>query len=140
MKSALYIITLLLASVTALTCSNPLKESQPEKTKVRILVDDNLAPGRWVFYWDGKNENGDLQAPGKYLYAMETKDFDEVSYMTAEAGGKENTNNEEHYEAGTWFNYDLEESYPEPFKIRDGVNIPFLVKETARIKITIFKD
>lgn len=140
MKNVLYITMLLLAGVTALTCSNPLKESQPEKTKIRLLVDDNLGPGRWVFYWDGKNDNGELQAPGKYLYAMETKDYDQVSYMTAEDGGKENANNEEHFEAGIWFDYELQDSYPEPFKIRAGVNIPFLVKETARIKITIFKD
>jgi hypothetical protein len=127
-------------SIATMQCSNPAKD-EPQKERVRLLVDDTFEDtGRYVFYWDGKDDNQKYVAPGKYIYAMQTKDYDSWDYITVNAGGKQGKNNEEHFEAGFWNNFELEDAYPNPFELQAGANIPFLVSEPARIKIIIYKD
>ncbi len=136
-----YIFILLALTGSFIFCSNPLEESETQKEKIRLLVDQTFTEsGRYVYYWDGKDDDGKYVEPGKYLYAMETKNYDQINYMIAEIGGKTGSNNEEHWEPGYWNSFVLEDAYPDPFYIESGVNIPFLVSTSARIKITIYKD
>jgi hypothetical protein len=128
-------ITLLIA----LSC-NPFKEEK-KKELVKVLVNDYLGEtGRYVVYWDGKDKNGKYIFAGKYIYLLEVKDFQDQDFMTAEEGGRPGANNQEHFETGIWSNFELEPASPNPFKIKDGVNIPFLVSQPATVKISIFKD
>jgi len=133
-------IIIIVASFGILRCSNP-ADKEKERIVIRILVDDYLEDtGRYVFYWDGKDKNRKYITPGKYIYAIQTKTFQDFDYFTAEAGGKEGENNEEHLEPGFWNDFELEKAYPDPFKIMSGVNIPFLLSEPAKVKITIYQE
>jgi flagellar hook assembly protein FlgD len=40
--------------------------------KVRTLVNDVQAPGRWTVEWNGRNELGATVASGMYFYRLET--------------------------------------------------------------------
>jgi len=123
-----------------LFCSNPAKEDS-KKQRVRLLVDDVFdETGRYTFYWDGKDDNKKYVEPGRYIYAMQTKEYDSWEYITVKAGGKTGVNNEEHFEPGFWNSFELEAAYPNPFELQSGANIPFLVSETARVKIIIYKE
>ncbi len=133
-------IIILVTGSGLINCSNP-TEKEKKKIVIRTLVDDYLEEtGRYVFYWDGKDKNGKYIKAGKYIYAIQTKTFEDFDYFSAVDGGKAGENNEEHYEPGFWNNYELEKAYPDPFKIISGVNIPFLVSEPARVKIIIYQN
>ncbi len=140
------VTSLLLVAVAAASflfwtsCKNPFKEEK-KKELVRVLVNDYLVDvGRYIYYWDGKDKNGKYITPGRYIYLMEVRDFQDQDYVTAQAGGKIGANNQEHFETGFWNSFQLEPAYPNPFKIQEGVNIPFLVSKPATVKISIFKD
>lgn len=123
-----------------LCCSSPTKEEN-KKQRVRLLVDDVFEEtGRYVFYWDGKDDNKKYVKPGRYIYAMQTKEYDSWEYVTVNTGGKTGANNEEHFEPGFWHSFELEEAFPNPFELEAGTNIPFLVSEKARVKILIYKE
>ena len=137
-------ILILVATVAAylfgVSCKNPFKDEK-KKELVRVLMNDYLVDvGRYIYYWDGKDKNGKYITPGRYIYLMEVKDFQDQDYVTAQAGGKIGANNQEHFETGFWNSFQIEPAYPNPFKIQEGVNIPFLVSRPATVKISIFKD
>jgi len=41
---------------------------------VKILIDQNLLPGQYTFYWDGKNQQGQEAAAGIYFYRLKAID------------------------------------------------------------------
>jgi len=133
---------LLLAAMLSLQCKNPFKSEEAQKQRILILVNNEYLAetGRYVAYWDGKNSNGQYIVAGKYIVLMEAKNFNDQTFVTAEEGGKTGGNNHQHLEPGFWSHYELEAPYPNPFKIQSGVNIPFLVPQAGRVKISIYKD
>ncbi len=137
LKTALFVA---LSAFFSLTCENPLKEEK-KKEPVRILVEDYLdGAGKYIFFWDGKNTEGKFVSPGKYIYALEIKDWQDQDYVEALAGGKIGQNNEAHFEAFI-SNYDeLLRAYPDPFQVQSGVNIPVVLKAPAFIELSIYKD
>ncbi len=125
-----------------LSCKNPFKSEEPKKQRIIILMNNEYLsePGRYVAYWNGKDDKGAYIKAGKYIVLMEAKDFSDQTTMTAVEGGKPDDNNNQHIEPGFWTRYELEKPFPDPFHILSGVNIPFLAPDAGRVKITIFKD
>jgi hypothetical protein len=125
-----------------LSCKNPFKSEEPKKQRIIILMNNEYLaePGRYVAYWNGKDEKGNYIKTGNYIILIEAKDFSDQTTITALEGGKPDDNNNQHIEPGYWTRYELEKPYPNPFHILSGVNIPFLVPDAGRVKITIFKD
>jgi len=125
-----------------LSCKNPFKSEEPKKQRIIILMNNEYLaePGRYVAYWNGKDDKGAFIKAGKYIVLMEAKDFSDQTTMTAVEGGKPDDNNNQHIEPGFWTRYELEKPFPDPFHILSGVNIPFLAPDAGRVKITIFKD
>jgi hypothetical protein len=137
-----YIISLFLffAAFTTLNCDNPFKEDK-KKEEIRILLDEYLSEtGRYIMFWDGKDKNGKFVSPGKYIYLLEWRGNQDQAFVNVETGGKLEENNEGHFQPGTWMYTELQAAYPDPFKVRAGTNIPFLLSGPVHVKITIFKD
>lgn len=133
-------ILLTILFLSCLNCKNPFKEEK-KKQEIIILVDDYLIEsGRYILFWDGKDKNKKYIEPGKYIVFLEIKDWQDQEFITAETGGKVGKNNKSRFEPGFWYSPDLEEPFPNPFQIKSGVNIPVLISEPSRVKLTIFKD
>ncbi len=133
------LILLILTGLLCLFCKNPFKEER-KKERIIILVDDYLGEtGRYIFYWEGKNDKKQYIEPGEYIVLLEIKNWQDQTIVTAQKGGKEGANNESRFEPGYWMYHDLEDPYPDPFKIKDGVNIPVLISEPARIILSVYK-
>ncbi len=116
-------------------CSNPVSHE-----KVILLIDEYLSEsGRYVFYWNGMDENKKYVDPGDYIVLFEIKDWQQQETITAVKGGVPNENNQSHFEPGFWQYNELEAPYPNPFKVQSGVNIPILLARPARVKIAIYK-
>jgi hypothetical protein len=43
--------------------------------RVRTIVDEVLDPGSHVRWWDGRDEQGVVTAPGVYFYRLQTPEF-----------------------------------------------------------------
>ncbi len=122
-------------------CSNPFKSDEKKELVIHLIDDVMEFTGRWVFYWDGKDEKGRYIEPGKYIVVLTIKDWQDQLYVSADPGGKPDANYEQHFEPGFWANDELELPHPDPFQIQAGVNIPILIaRAPARVKIDIYKD
>ncbi len=133
---------LLLLSLLSLQCKNPFKDDEPEKERVLILVNNEYFTdtGRYVLFWNGKNEDSSFVSAGKYIILMEAKNFNDQISVTAQEGGKNGSNNKAHVELGYYSRYELESVDPNPFKVQSGVNISIIIPQVGRVKITIYKD
>ena len=136
----LFIQVLLLFSA----CKNPLEEKKI-KEPVRDVYYTQAPIGRHVYFWDGKDEDGKFITPGKYIIVMEVKSFQDQQTVVALEGGKPEANdNGDLYFNEIYSDYELLVPAPDPFKIKEGVNITFLVGNpegsTASVKLSIFKD
>lgn len=138
-RNRIYLLTALCLLLT-ISCENPLKEDKKKELVITFIDDYFLDTGRYVFFWDGKDENRKYVRPGRYIVLLEIKDQQDQEYITAEEGGKAETNDQSHFEPGYWIDHDLEEPYPEPFRVQSGINIPVLIAEPTRAKISIYKD
>jgi len=133
------LITIILLGFHFLFCENPFKEER-KKERINILVDDYLLEtGRYIFYWEGKNDKKEYIEPGEYIILLEIKNWQDQTIITAQKGGKESANDESRFEPGYWLYHDLEDPFPDPFRIKAGVNIPVLISEPARIKLSVYK-
>ncbi len=142
MKKTYFYLPAILVFLLFISCENPFKEDT-KKELVRKLVHDYFGTddmGKWTFFWDGKNEKGKYIGPGKYIYVLEIKRFSDQDFVVAEEGGKNESNDQRRFEPGFWHDYELGRAFPDPFKIRDGVNIPVLLSEPATVKLSIYKD
>ena len=140
MKKNLLII--LFAGIAFLTmqCENPLKE-EDKKERVITLVDSYFAEsGRWIFYWDGRNKDGEYVELGDYIVFLDTRDISDQETITAIKGGKEDENNQARFEIGYWLSNDLEKPFPDPFRVKSGINIPVILSGEAHVKIIIYKQ
>ncbi|MBN1999531.1 hypothetical protein JW935_18400 [candidate division KSB1 bacterium] len=110
---------------------------------IRKLIYDYFSEddlGKWIFFWDGKNDKGNYIEPGKYIYVLEIGRFSDQDFVLAEDGGKNESNNQGHFEPGFWNDFELGRAFPDPFKIRDGVNIPVFLSEAGTVRLTIYQD
>ncbi len=139
-KNYIRIIGLFFIGLFLFACENPLKEEQ-KKERVLIFADDYLAEtGRYVLYWDGKNEQRKYVEPGRYIVLLEIKDWQDQEYIVAEPGGKPQENNRARFEPGYWLSNDLETPFPDTFRVESGTNIPIVLSAPNRVKISIYKD
>lgn len=123
-----------------LSCKNPFKD-EPKKELVIILFDEYVPEtGKIYYYWDGKDKSGKYIKPGKYIYVMEAKTWQDQDFVMAQEGGKPDENNRARFEPGSWLYFELGTAEPNPFKILSGVTIPFTISTPSRVKISIYKD
>jgi hypothetical protein len=139
-KKIVFSLFLLVLSLGSMSCKNPLKEEK-KKELIRVLIHDYFdETGKWIFFWDGKDKNDKYINPGKYIYLLEIRDFQDQDFVTAIEGGKDELNDERRFEPGFWTYTELGEAYPDPFEIRSGVNIPVFLSQPATLKLSIYKD
>ena len=68
-------------TVLLLRCSDP--ASANKETLVRTLQTlPNIAAGEYTYYWDGKNDNGDIVPAGVYLIRLITENHCELRKAT----------------------------------------------------------
>jgi hypothetical protein len=136
-KSGWWIVLVwLIGFLFALTCNNPVSLD-----KMIILIDDYFIDGgRYVFYWNGLDDNKKLVAPGDYIVVFEIKDWQEQETVTAIKGGTANENNQARFEPSFWQYNELQPPFPNPFKVQSGVNISILLIGPSRVKITVYKS
>ncbi len=131
---------ILLVFVALLQCSNPLKDEK-RKELVLVFIDDYLVDtGRYVFYWNGKGDDNEYVLPGKYIILLEIKSWQDQECVDIKDGGKAGENDKSRFEPGYWLDNDLQEPFPNPFRVKSGVNIPILLSAPSRVKISIYKD
>jgi flagellar hook assembly protein FlgD len=46
-----------------------------------VLKDDEMAPGRYVATWDGRNQAGEGVSSGVYFYSMEAEKYKATKKM-----------------------------------------------------------
>jgi len=134
----LFFLSLFLAAL--LSCKNPLKDEKKKELVIEKIF--YSAPmGRHIYYWDGKDKNEKYVSPGKYIVVMEVKQFQDQDTFVAQPDGKTRKNDDGvYYYNEIWNDYELLHPEPDPFKIKEGVRISFLVSEPANVKISIFKN
>jgi len=145
MKKWPWTIFLLSFIVVSLSCGNPLNPNDQEpkmRLLVRMLVNDRYIdePGRYVFFWDGKNDRGEFLSKGVYHFEMKFNELNFHVSCTALEDGEERSNYDAQFELGTVFATELEVPYPNPFHIKSGVNVPVILSESGNLTITIYKD
>ena len=134
------ILIVLVVGIAAIKCSNPFK-TEKKKELVLLFIDDYLVDiGRYIFFWNGKDDKNEFVAPGKYIVLLEIKSWQDQEYVTAEEGGKERANDQSRFEPGYWLYDDLQTPFPDTFFVKSGVNIPILLSSPGHVKISIYKD
>jgi hypothetical protein len=134
----------LLAGVLISTCSSP-TASEKEGPLIRTLLggDKVLQTGRWMIYWDGKDDAKKTVAAGAYVCFMESENDIESIDLKAVDGTKGKPADSTGTGIGIWhletnpLHYLLEQNFPNPFYAKDGTNISFELPEPAHVKLTI---
>lgn len=129
-----------LAILLSLRCSNPLKNEEKKELVIHFIDDVLELSGKYIFFWDGKDENRKHVESGRYIIVLNIKDWQDQAYISVDPGGKLESNDESRFEPGYWLHHELLAPYPDPFQVQSGVNIPILIAEPARVKINIYKD
>ncbi|MBN2356260.1 hypothetical protein JXO59_09110 [candidate division KSB1 bacterium] len=122
------------------SCDNPFKDEE-KKQLIREEYFYSAPQGRYVYYWDGKDEKGIYITPGKYIVLLEVYTFQDQDFVTAEEGGK--TGQEDpgiYYYPEFWNKDELGEIKPNPFKIKSGCTITFILQGGTTAKLAIYKD
>jgi len=134
------ILVLLFVGLISVKCSNPFK-TEKRKELVLEFINDYLPDiGRYVFFWDGRDDKNSFVTPGKYIVLLEIKGWQDQEYVTAEEGGRERANDQSRFEPGFWIDDDLQTPFPDTFFVKSGVNIPILLSSPGHVKISIYKD
>ena len=135
-------VAALLSGVMLSTCSNPVRDEM-KGPLIRTLSDSVLQPGRYMIYWDGKDDARKPVAAGTYVCFLDAEKDIESIEMTAVDGTKGKPADSTGTGIGYWYmntnplHYLLERNFPNPFYAKDGTNISFEVPEPAYIKLTI---
>jgi len=121
-------------------CKNPLAEDQ----KKPLVLEEYFysAPmGRYVYYWDGKDQNGKYITPGRYIVLIEVKGWQDQDYVQAVEGGKVGAEDPGiYYYPEFWSTVELGEIKPNPFKIYAGCTITFIHNGSGTVRLAIYKD
>jgi hypothetical protein len=104
---------------------------------IRTLVDALLEQGEYIIFWDGKNDNKQAQAPGKYWCRLRTLEFESQIEMNGLDGGKDASADNSGYIPSRPLHFSIEQNFPNPFYMKNGTNIPFTVPHSVNIQLTI---
>ena len=128
----------ILAVLIMLSCKNPLAE---ETRKKLVHQEKFYEMGRYIYFWNGKDLNGRFVTPGKYHILLEVRDFQDQDYVIAIEGGKQGDKESSYYYYNEiWHNNELGRIEPNPFFIKDGCTITFILNGTATAKLSIYQD
>ena len=123
-------------------CSDPLSEKDKE-TLVRTLIEGSIDPGRYIIFWNGKNDNKNLVNAGTYICKFWVQEYGSEIEMTAlavdfhrPARSNDSTYIDYHNIPLHFF---LDENSPEPFYVNEGTNIIFDVPYRAEVLLTIHR-
>ena len=122
-----------------LACSNPL--SQNDKNVVKILINEREPVGKYTVFWNGTDSNNKPVPAGSYKARFVTQSYVFEIDMTALDGtaGKSNDSTRIPILLPQLETL-LEFNHPEPFRIRDGTNIPYSISEDyTTVQLTIRK-
>jgi hypothetical protein len=121
-------------------CSNPFKSEKKKELVLEFINDYMPDTGRYIFFWDGRDDDNEFVQPGKYIVLLEIKSWQDQVFVTVTEGGNDRANDQSRWEPGFWIDHDLQTPFPDPFQVSSGVNIPILVSTPSRVKISIYKD
>ncbi len=140
-RAALWI---LLALAVATGCDSPTEVKKG--ALVRTLYERSGGPGRYVYFWDGRDDDRILVPAGSYQCFMEAEGYSNAIEMTAldGTGGRRadtlgtDASGRLHVPTEPAL-HSLSPSVPEPFYNRDGTNIPFEISGTGYVRIRIHR-
>ncbi len=136
---------LLLLAATVLTgCDSPTEVKKG--ALVRTLYERNGLPGRYIYFWDGRDDDHKTVAAGSYQCFLEAEGYSNAIEMTALDG----TRGRHADTLGTDATgrlyiptepalYYLSPCIPEPFYNQDGTNILFEITGTGYVRVRIHR-
>ncbi len=130
--SGLVLLSVLLIHIA---CSDPLSE-EDKKAVVSTLVQGSLNAGEYAVFWDGTDDAGKFLTPGTYYARFSSRDFVFQIDMTALEGGTV-SNDSSYFIPGNPPLNSLGQNHPDPFRIKSGTNIPFTLRESIAVELTI---
>jgi hypothetical protein len=138
----LYTATLFLPALFALIllagCKNPLSE---EKNKKLVHQETFYEMGRYDYFWNGRDLDNRYVTPGKYYILLEVRDFQDQDYVTAIDGGKAvDLESGYYYYNEIWRSNELGKIEPNPFPVKEGCTITFIISGEATAKLSIYQD
>jgi len=123
-------------------CDDP--ASATNTVVVQTLVHGQLPAGQYSVFWDGRDEKNAFMGEGTYLVWLYARDFTYEIQVTALSGGVTGVNDSTTAPIfGNWGLTELLPNHPEPFRIKSGTNIPFIIGEDAAdktVEITVRKE
>lgn len=137
-------LLILLALAVPTGCDSPTEVKKG--ALVRTLYERNGVPGRYIYFWDGRDDDRKLVAAGSYQCFMEAEGYSNAIEMTAmdgtggiradtlgtDASGRLHVPTEPAL-------YSLSPCIPEPFYARDGTNILFEIAGTGYVRLRIHR-
>ncbi|MCD6115835.1 hypothetical protein J7K93_02370 [bacterium] len=122
-------------------CTDPVSS---DKSKViKTLVQGKLNAGQYSVFWDGKDEKNNFVEPGTYLVWLTARSFTYEIRMTALTGGAGSNDSTTVPIYGDWGLTELLQNHPDPFRIKCGTNIPFIIGDDAAsqtVVLTVRKE
>ena len=108
-------------------CSDPMSEEEARAIVKTIIPGWPLDYGEHTIFWDGTDDNNKLLPAGTYYARLRSNDFTDQVEMTAIDGSKGAYNDSTNYLRIQQFITYMEQNRPNPFHIKDGTNIRFLI-------------
>lgn len=137
-------LLILLALAVPTGCDSPTEVKKG--ALVRTLYDRIGVPGRYIYFWDGRDDDQKLVPAGSYQCFMEAEGYSNAIEMTAMDGtGGRRADTLGTDASGRLYVptepalYSLSPSVPEPFYSRDGTNIPFEISGTGYVRLRIHR-
>jgi hypothetical protein len=143
-KSAAFRLLLLVAAIARMGCDSPTEVRKG--ALVRTLYERGGLPGRYVIFWDGRDEDGKTVAAGAYQCYLEAENYTNAVEMTALDGTRgSRADSMGTNAAGILYIptdpalYSLSPNIPNPFYNRDGTSIPFEIAGTGYVRVRIHR-
>ncbi|MBN2201004.1 hypothetical protein JW777_03550 [bacterium] len=138
-------LLLLCAAAVPTGCDSPTEVKKG--ALVRTVCEGNGIPGRYIFFWDGRDDDRKTVAAGSYQCFLEAENGDVYAIdLTALDGTRGIRADTLGTDTSYWLHiptepalYSLSPSIPEPFYNRDGTNIPFEISGTGYVRVRIHR-
>ena len=121
--------------LTIIVCSDP--SSSDDKYIVKTLIDEYWGQGQYVEFWDGTDDKNKPLPAGTYYVRLWTRNYSNQITIEAQDGLFRTSNDSTVFFPTATFITLLEQNHPDPFRIREGTNIPFQLAESGTIELTI---